>query len=103
MLRGLSLHDLNKAVILVTARCDVRHKCNFSAFFLCLCVSAVNKKKGAELGFRAFPSTRRKEPVYLPRVKSTLVLPAIFTTCDVVLPLCHTNALYSPSGTFWMK
>lgn len=61
------------------------------------------QKEGAEFAFRALAVYQEEEAAYLPRVKSIFVFPATFTTCEVVFPWCHTNALYCPSGTFWMK
>lgn len=61
------------------------------------------QKKGAELALRAFAVYQEENRCYLPTVKSIFVFPATFTSCEVVLPLCHTKALYCPSGTFWMK
>ena len=72
-------------------------------FSRCLGVSVADKKKARTFAFRALSVYQEEETAYLPMVKSTLVLPATLTTWEVVLPLCHTNALYWPSGTFWMK
>lgn len=114
------LHDVHKAVAFVTAVCDPPHFGGLETpgFFTewiaalqssivhlqspnarCLCVSVADKKRRGAWSSAPLrlPGGKRS---YLPMVKSTLVLPATLTTCDVVLPLCHTNALYCPSGTF---